>query len=102
MVQLDQQYPQYGFAQHKGYGVPAHLAALQQHGPCPEHRRSFEPVKSMTGKQMGPRACGENSRMHEHGMETKGGQAVMLVLSLQAARLLVQLRTFQRQKHHGT
>ncbi len=42
--QLDEQYPQYGFAAHKGYGTAAHLAALQQHGPCPQHRRSFAPV----------------------------------------------------------
>lgn len=49
MVALDAQYPQYGFAQHKGYGVPAHMEAIARHGPCPQHRRSFEPVKSMTG-----------------------------------------------------
>lgn len=38
------QYPQYGFAGHKGYGTAAHLAALRQHGACPQHRRSFAPV----------------------------------------------------------
>jgi len=37
-------YPEYGFAQHKGYGTAEHLAALVAHGPCPEHRRSFAPV----------------------------------------------------------
>lgn len=41
---IDAQYPQYGFAGHKGYGTAAHLAALQAHGPCPLHRRSFAPV----------------------------------------------------------
>lgn len=41
---LDKLYPQYGFAQHKGYPTKAHLAALAQFGPCPEHRRSFGPV----------------------------------------------------------
>jgi len=45
MRQLDARYPQYGFAQHKGYGTAAHLAALREHGPCPEHRRSFAPVR---------------------------------------------------------
>ena len=40
----DLQYPQYGFAGHKGYGTAAHLAALRQHGACPQHRRSFAPV----------------------------------------------------------
>ena len=38
------QYPQYGFAGHKGYGTAEHLAALRTHGACPQHRRSFAPV----------------------------------------------------------
>lgn len=38
------QYPQYGFAGHKGYGTAEHLAALRQHGACPQHRKSFAPV----------------------------------------------------------
>ncbi len=46
MEQLDEQFPQYGFAKHKGYGTADHLKAIQQYGPCPAHRRSFEPVKS--------------------------------------------------------
>lgn len=41
---LDAQYPQYGFAGHKGYGTAAHLAALRAHGATVEHRRSFAPV----------------------------------------------------------
>ena len=44
MVELDVQYPQYGFARHKGYGVREHLEALRNHGPCPAHRRTFQPV----------------------------------------------------------
>ena len=44
LVELDRQYPMYGFARHKGYGTPEHLAALDLHGPCPAHRRSFAPV----------------------------------------------------------
>ena len=44
LVELDRAYPLYGFAQHKGYGTPAHLAALERYGPCPAHRRSFAPV----------------------------------------------------------
>jgi len=46
MVVLHEQWPQYGFAAHKGYGTPAHLAALAAHGPCPQHRRSFAPVRA--------------------------------------------------------
>ena len=44
---FDQQFPQYGFAPHKGYGTAAHLAALQLHGACAQHRRSFAPVASV-------------------------------------------------------
>jgi len=44
---LHEQYPAYGFAGHKGYGTPAHLTALQAHGACPEHRRSFSPVSQV-------------------------------------------------------
>ncbi len=43
-AEIDLQYPQYGFAGHKGYGTAAHLAALREHGACPQHRRSFAPV----------------------------------------------------------
>ena len=42
-----EQWPEYGFAQHKGYGTAAHQAALEQHGPCPIHRRSFAPVRTV-------------------------------------------------------
>ncbi len=45
MVQLHEQYPAYGFAQHKGYGTEMHLAALREHGVTPHHRRSFAPVR---------------------------------------------------------
>ena len=41
MTDLDKVYPQYGFATHKGYGTPQHIAALRQHGSCPEHRPRF-------------------------------------------------------------
>jgi ribonuclease HII len=44
MRELDTQFPEYGFARHKGYGTPDHLAALDRHGPCPVHRRSFSGV----------------------------------------------------------
>ena len=43
-VELHVQYPQYGFADHKGYSTVEHLAALQTHGACPQHRRTFSPV----------------------------------------------------------
>ena len=45
MCRLHDDYPAYGFAKHMGYGTAAHLAALKAHGACPQHRRSFAPVK---------------------------------------------------------
>jgi len=45
MVELHESYPAYNFARHKGYVTPEHSAALRQHGPCPEHRRSFANVR---------------------------------------------------------
>ena len=44
MHELDRDFPQYGFSQHKGYPTRDHLAKLREHGPCPVHRRSFSPV----------------------------------------------------------
>ena len=45
--EYDAQYPHYGFAKHKGYPTPEHLAALAEHGPCPLHRRTFGPVAQL-------------------------------------------------------
>ena len=47
MLDAHDEHPLYGFDRHKGYGTPEHLAALQTHGPCPIHRRSFAPVSQM-------------------------------------------------------
>lgn len=47
MLQLHEQYPLYGFDQHKGYGTPAHLTALREHGVTPLHRKSFAPVREL-------------------------------------------------------
>lgn len=47
MVEMHALYPDYGFAQHKGYGTRQHMDALKRHGVCPIHRRSFAPVRSL-------------------------------------------------------
>ena len=47
MKALDRQYPDYGFAAHKGYGTAAHAASLARFGPCPEHRKSFAPIRTL-------------------------------------------------------
>jgi ribonuclease HII len=48
MLAAHAQWPQYGFASHKGYGTPFHLERLREHGPCPLHRRTFQPVAQLT------------------------------------------------------
>jgi len=48
LFDLDRVFPAYGFRHNKGYGTPAHLAALSLHGPCAAHRRSFAPVTQST------------------------------------------------------
>ncbi|WP_269583528.1 ribonuclease HII [Roseibium sp. Sym1] len=50
LVALDRDFPGYGFAQHKGYGVPQHQAALEKLGPSPHHRMSFRPVRLAAGE----------------------------------------------------
>jgi ribonuclease HII len=50
MRELDTQYPDYGFAKHKGYITAAHTKALNQHGPCIEHRRSFANISALINK----------------------------------------------------
>jgi ribonuclease HII len=69
MVEADQQFPEYGFARHKGYATPEHLAALDRHGPCPLHRRSFSGVWRqgelfvwMGGPEMAPQAPQRSER----------------------------------------
>ena len=47
MSGLDQTFPSYGFARHKGYSTRSHMKALAEHGPCPEHRKSFVNVRGL-------------------------------------------------------
>ena len=47
MDEYDKKYPEYGFKGHKGYGTAEHVAAIKKYGPCPIHRQSFEPIKSI-------------------------------------------------------
>ena len=55
LCELDRQYPNYGFARHKGYGTADHMAALARHGPCPLHRYSFAPVARAALRFKSPR-----------------------------------------------
>ncbi len=47
MLELNESFPQYAFASHKGYSTPSHRSLLEEHGPCSEHRTSFAPVRSL-------------------------------------------------------
>lgn len=51
MRELDGEYPGYGLGEHMGYPTKNHLAALEMRGPCPQHRRSFGPVRSLLPKR---------------------------------------------------
>lgn len=51
MDELDEAFPQYGFAQHAGYGTKQHLEALEKYGPTVHHRKTFEPIKSMIAQR---------------------------------------------------
>jgi len=53
MLELDRVYPQYGFARHKGYPTAVHRQALFEHGPCPEHRYSYAPVRASLRQRSG-------------------------------------------------
>ncbi len=53
MCELESTYPGYGFSSHVGYGTARHIAAIRELGICPEHRKSFEPIKSMVGFERG-------------------------------------------------
>jgi ribonuclease HII len=54
MIHLDAEYPQYGFAAHKGYACAEHLEALRRFGPSPAHRRSFRPVRVLVDRAAEP------------------------------------------------
>ena len=62
MRELHDTWPQYGFDLHKGYSTPAHLASLRAHGPCPQHRRSFAPVRAALAQAGAEPATAFNGR----------------------------------------
>jgi ribonuclease HII len=56
MGHVGRAFPGYGFEQHMGYSTPGHFAALEAHGPCPHHRRSFAPIRVALGLEPPPEA----------------------------------------------
>jgi len=73
LLRLHEQYPHYGFDQHKGYGTPQHLEQLRIHGPCPEHRRSFAPVRDWRAGL--PAAALPDARLYDGWDNPSGDQA---------------------------
>jgi len=71
MEELDHAWPGYGLAQHKGYPTRSHLAALQQLGPMPEHRRSFGPVRTVLEPSREPRARASTPGLTGEAMATE-------------------------------
>jgi ribonuclease HII len=71
MVALDRQQPGYGFAQHKGYGTAAHYRALREHGPSPQHRRTFRPLANFLATGGWPRPDGDAASTHLQGLGVK-------------------------------
>lgn len=72
MVEIDARWPGYGFARHKGYAAPEHLAALRRLGPCPEHRLSFAPVAAVRAQLELPlddRGPAARETRHARGVE---------------------------------
>ncbi len=92
MLELHQHYPVYGFAGHKGYPTTAHVEALLRHGPCPQHRRSFAPVrKALAALQTADvssahLALGQGKECAARQRPRPGRRAVAAVL-LQRARI---------------
>ncbi|KAG2498364.1 hypothetical protein HYH03_003623 [Edaphochlamys debaryana] len=100
MLELEAQYPGYGFGQHKGYGVPAHMEAVARLGPCPVHRRSFEPIKSMTGWSR-EAMLAEEAAARGEGAEEAGGAAALAGKGKAGAKPAAKAAKAKAQKGRG-
>jgi ribonuclease HII len=96
-----EQYPEYGFASHKGYGSAEHLAALRLHGPCPLHRLSFGPVAELVEKprselflsfEEGLNNCSSRGELERMGHFIRQGAAALADQELAALRQLYRKR----------
>lgn len=95
-IKCDEQYPEYGFRDHKGYGTARHLSALDEHGPSPIHRRSFRPVSQMTadsswsalGKAQAVHITSQGSFKPAMGIGKAGERAAARHLTTQGYKIL--------------
>lgn len=86
MYELSAKYPEYGFESHVGYGTAKHLVAIRELGICPEHRKSFEPIKSMIGFERSTRNVVKNTTV----IGQKGEQVVADYLEKNGHRIVSQ------------
>ena len=70
MVEIGKRYSEYGFEKHVGYGTAKHREAIVQYGICPEHRQSFEPIKSMVGFERKEKIKKDTTKIGKRGEET--------------------------------
>ena len=84
MCEVDSKYPEYGFFSHVGYGTAKHIAAIKEFGICSEHRKSFEPIKSMVGFERSVSVVKNTTRIGKKGedvtasyLESKGHQILV-------------------------
>jgi hypothetical protein len=88
MEEMHEKYPQYGFDGHKGYGTEIHIAALREHGVCPEHRLTFGPVMEALAQKFdrGPfhfwseklKSAQNQAELHQAGLQVKRAALGML------------------------
>lgn len=83
MAELHRKYPEYGFEGHKGYGTEVHIAALEEHGPCPEHRTTFGPVMEALAKK----AAGGPYQFWSRKLDLAGSLAELKQVGLQIKRV---------------
>ena len=88
MCELDSKYPEYGFSSHVGYGTAKHIAAIREFGVCPEHRKSFEPIKSMVGFERDD--TDKSVAKNTTAIGEKGEDAVVLYLKGVGHRILAR------------
>ena len=87
MYELDLKYPGYGFSSHVGYGTAKHITAIRELGICPEHRKSFEPIKSMVGfKRDSSKSVVKNTTL----VGAKGEDAAILYLENEGHQILAR------------
>ncbi len=99
MLERERQYPQYGFARHKGYGTHQHLDALQQHGPCALHRRSFRPVARLVDQRHSVRFLNFKKKLESscsQGELERSGRRIRMVRNQLSMQELQDLRRIYR------